>query len=139
MRTATSALATIIGLFSIGALGADEAFHLNRLPKGKSVTIPRPATTLMPLNERAAFTATDMPQSLSFTPLETGRGQAEPIKVAIFDRRSERVQYINVVPGTPFLYTFRELATITVIAESKAASSTLLLKVESNKPLEIAH
>ena len=114
-------------------------FYLERLPKGKNVTIPKPATTFVPLSSRVMLTATDMPQSVSFRPVNVGSGPTRPIRLSIYDRSSERVQYIDVKPGTPFLYTFRELGTITVVPESTGADGSLSLQVESNKPLEIAH
>jgi len=127
-------------VLSGAARAGDGIFRLDTLPRGKSVTIPRPATTYVPLAERARFTATDTPQTLSLKPVNTGRGPAQPLRVAIYDATQERVQQVEVVPGTTFLYTFKGLSSIMLIPRAKApAGAGMQLKVESNKPLEIAH
>jgi hypothetical protein len=114
-------------------------FYLQNLPLGKDVTIPKPATTWVPMAQRVKLTATDTPQSVSFRPVSAGSGVLHPIKISIFDPNSERVKYVSVAPGTPFLYTFRQLGSITVIPEKPAgADEGLSLQIESDKPLEIA-
>lgn len=139
MRSATFIIA-MLAAGSAAAQVSTSTFHLDRLPKGKAVTIPRPATTLVPLTERVTLTATDMPQSLSFKAVNTAQGAVHALRLAIYDANSDRVQYVDVQPGTPFLYTFKELAAITVVPQPKAGlPATLSLQVESNKPLEIAH
>jgi len=123
------------------AAGAEiSGFHLDRLPKGKQVTMPRPATTIVPITGRVTLTATDMPQSVSFKAVNVGNGPLSSIRISIFDPQSERVQYVDVQPGTPFLYSFREIGSITVVPQPRpGADRRLSLQVESNKPLEIAH
>jgi hypothetical protein len=116
------------------------AFHLDRLPAGKDVTIPRPATTHVPLAIRVTLTATDMPQSISLKPVNLGGGPVLPVRVSIYDPHQDRVKYVDVTPGTPFLYSFKELSSITVVPLSvKSDSGKLVLQVESDKPLTIAH
>jgi hypothetical protein len=47
---------------------------------------------------------------------------------------------VDVTPGTPFLYSFKELSSITVVPLSvKNDGGKLVLQVESDKPLTIAH
>lgn len=138
----TALFALAAGLASSTALAAaDGGFHLDRLPVGKNVTIPKPATTYVPASARVVLTATDMPQSLSFVPVNLRNGgPVGTLKLAIYDRDSERVKYVELRPGTPFLYTFKELSSITVIPQPAAGQDAgIALKVESNKPLEIAH
>ncbi len=123
------------------ALSKDTGFHLDRLPPGKNVTIPRPATTFVPLSSPVNLTATDTPQSLSLKPinLKSG-GNVANLRVSIMDRESGRLQYVDLKPGMPFLYSFKELGTITVIPQASGiAIEGLSLQVESDKPLEIAH
>lgn len=118
------------------------AFDLEALPQGKSVTIPRPATTWVPLTMRARLTATDMPQSLSLRLIGPGPGKIadNPVKLAIYDPNSERVVYATVRPGVSFVYNFRDLRPIMVVSEeSGGALKQVKLQVESNKPLEISH
>jgi len=115
-------------------------FDLDRLPKGKNVTIPIPATTYVPLTSSVVLTATDLPQRLSFRPVNLRSGQMAPLRLSIYDQNSERVQYFDLSPGTPILYEFKALGPITVVTVAKsAAPSGLTLQVESDKPLEIAH
>ena len=104
-------------------------FDIDRLPKGADVTIPRPATTLVHPGGRAVLTATDIPQTLSFKPVN-GRS----LKLSIYDPSAQRVQYVDLQPGTPFLYNFKDLGSITVLPEGSTS-----LQVESDKPLQIAH
>ncbi|MCX6107071.1 MAG: hypothetical protein NTY08_14695 [Proteobacteria bacterium] len=115
-------------------------FSLERLPKGKNVTMPRPATTYVPLTARVVLTGTDMPQTLRFMPVNLSQGMLRSLRLAIFDQNSERVQYVRVSPDTPFLYPIKDLEPITVIAEAIAGvTDGLQLQVESDKPLDVAH
>lgn len=115
-------------------------FDLGRLPPGKNVTIPRPATTYVPLTARVVLTATDMPQTVSLKPVNLKAGNVSMLRVSIYDKDSERVQYVDLRPGTPFLYNFKELSSITVIPQAQGqVSDGMSLQVESDKPLEIAH
>ncbi|MCX6110152.1 MAG: hypothetical protein NTZ90_11195 [Proteobacteria bacterium] len=115
-------------------------FLLTNLPKGKDVTMPQPATTYVPLAARIMLTATDMPQTLSFRPVNIGHGPVHGLRLVIFDENSERVQYRDMQPGTPFLYPVKTLTTVTVMAEAIGTpSSGVFLQVESDKPLTIAH
>lgn len=135
------ALALGLGLLTTAAMAVDGAFHIDRLPKGKSVTIPRPATTLVPLTSRVVLTATDMPQTISFKSINTKKGPVSALRLSIYDAGASRVQYVDVSPTTPFLYAFKELASITVIVEGNKGGviDGSTLQVESNKPLDIAH
>jgi hypothetical protein len=121
--------------------GGDSGFHLDRLPQGKNVTIPRPATTYVPLARTVSFTATDTPQSLSLKPINLKAGGfVGPLRVSIMDRESGKLQYVDLKPGMPFLYNFKELGSITVVPQSSGTVvEGLSLQVESDKPLEIAH
>jgi hypothetical protein len=137
------ALASLAVPAAAGAAARSNVFALDRLPKGKSVTIPRPATTLVPINARVQFKATDMPQSLSFVAVNTEGGRTAAIRLAIYDKHADRVSYATIVPGTPFIYPFHAIDPITVIPETRDLTGAdlvnLRLQVESNKPLEITH
>jgi len=115
-------------------------FSLDRLPPGKNVTMPRPATTYVRLSSRVVLTGTDMPQTLRFMPVNLASGSVRSLRLAIFDKNSDRVQYVRVSPDTPFLYPIKDLSPITVIADAIAGSAEgLQLQVESDKPLDVAH
>lgn len=127
---------------NIGVTGAGGAFLLERLPPGKNVTIPRPATTLVPLSSRVMLTATDLPQSVSFKAIGQAGGQAPKVRIGIYDGNADRVKYIDINPGTPFLYNMKDFETITVVPDIRGIEQqarTLALQVESDKPLQIAH
>lgn len=128
-----------------GVLGAQPksiGFEIENLPVGKSVTIPRPATTLVPLHVRAILTATDMPQSLSVR-LVGLSGQpmpaAGPVKVSIIDPNSEHAVSAKLRGDAPFIYNFRDLRPITVSVTRTGSEVSAKLLIESNKPLEISH
>lgn len=130
-----------LGVF-LGALAfAQGGFHVERLPRGKSVTIPRPATTYVPVAERVMLTATDMPQTVSFKPINLKSGPASALKLTITEGDSKRSKSVDVSPTTPFLYQFRALSHITVTVDEGGATSRPLdgaaLQIESNKPLDI--
>ena len=115
-------------------------FDLARLPPGKSVTIPRPATTFVSLGDKVTLTATDMPQALSFRAINRRQGQLGELELVIDDLESGGSQQVRVTPGTPFLYNFRAIGAIAVRGEAlRDSASGLELQVESNKPLDIGH
>jgi len=124
--------------------GVGNSFALETLPPGADVTLPGPATTLVSLSSRVTLSSTDTPQTLSFTSInQSGGGAALPLRLAIYDRNQERVKYVELNPGTPFLYSFKTLTTISVIPEmgrggASAKAADIKLQVESDKPLTIA-
>lgn len=136
-------MALLFCLLHGASLLGQEAFDVEQLPLGKDITIPRPATTFIPLNARITLAATDYPQTLQFKPVNTQNGPLHRINLAIYDRKQERVQYVDLKPGLPFLYTFKKLSSILVIPEvpeqksSNAIPKGLKLQVESDKPLSI--
>ena len=113
------------------------AFNLAQVPRGKSITLGRPATTKVPLSSQAKFAATDLPQTLKIK-IE-GPKWAGEVKLAIFDKNSEKVRYINLQKGVPFLYPFKDFRPIMVTPDLTRPSKAKFLKmiVESDKPLEV--
>ena len=115
-------------------------FQLEQLPLGADVTLPGPATTHVAMASRVTLTSTDAPQTVSFTTVASANGVAAPIRLAIFDKNSDRVRYVELKPGKPFLYSFKNLATIAVVPQAAGASgkNTAKLQLESDKALMIA-
>lgn len=115
-----------------------QAFQLTELPRGKSVTLPHPALTQVPITERVLLTATDRAQTVKIS-LQVARPQAQPLKLAIYDNQGDRVQYLNLNHENPVLYAFSRLSTIQVVADSATIKDpgTTHLMIESNRPLEI--
>ena len=113
-------------------------FEIQNLPIGKSVTLPRPATTLVPLDSRVRLTATDHQQSVKFTSVSS-KGTGGPFKLAIYDSLSEKVRYVNLKPGTSVLYHFQGINTIQILptVSGNKTKSKGQLQIESNKPLGV--
>jgi plastocyanin len=134
-----------LALLGIAAPVAAKGFNIDRLPHGKDVTIPRPATTYVGAGTRVKFTATDVPQTISLRAIHTAGGKPTTMKVAIFDPLSERVRYVNLTPGTPYVYAFEDLGSITIMPSLPAGDGSspkfknFRVQVESDKPLSIAH
>lgn len=130
----------MIGLFSLSVQAKPEGFYLERLPKGKAVTLPLPARVFVSLKNRVSLQATDSAQVIKLAAVNLDNGKVEPIRLAIFDRHSDRVQYFDLRPGLPFLYNFKGLDKISLIPEKvgKSVSANLKLRIESNKPLEVS-
>ncbi|MBI2602344.1 MAG: hypothetical protein HYW48_04745 [Deltaproteobacteria bacterium] len=131
---------TIIPLFLILGLastGRGDIFDLRHLPTGKSVTLVTAARTKLALNSRVILSATDSPQTVSFG-LE-GPSKA-PIKLGIYDRHQERVQYIKLQGGKHFWYPFKGLSSILVIAENTSAKTDhgAYILIKSDKPLTLS-
>lgn len=128
--------------FSFAPVSSAKGFNLNKLPKGSEVTLPYPATTFIPLNERVTLSATDSPQSVKMTSISLGKGtKAMSLKLAIFDRNSERVKYLTIKPGVPYVYSFKGISSIMIIPELYKANITRkkqILQIESDKSLTIA-
>jgi len=137
---------SVIGASPAGAGSLGAALHLDSLPHGADVTLPQPATTLVGVGATVRLSATDAPQTISFAAIGRDGLAGKLLKVAIFDSAETRVKYVTVKPGTPFLYSLRGLETITVRAEFAArqtkdagSSDPTRLRVESDKPLQVAH
>jgi len=127
---------------STSAFAIDGVFELESLPPGTNVTLPRPALTLAPMRGHVRITSTDMPQTVSIAPVFDGVAVVgQEFKVAIFDSNSDRVQYINLKSGTPFLYSFKTLSSVTIVPQALPPSVSVekvKLKIESDKPLGLS-
>ena len=134
---ATVALAC---LASEGALA--DHFNVADLPVGADVTLPGAAYALVPMSARVKVSSTDHPQTIRIAPVSVVGMAPTPVQVSIFDAHQDRVRYVKVAPGAPFLYSFRGLSTITVhgdlVQGSEAQRQSIMLKIESDKPLTVA-
>ena len=128
-------------LFS-GVAVADH-FAVDQMPVGAEVTVPPAAKTMGPMGARIKLSSTDSPQTLRIVPVGDGSTFASPIKLAIFDSHQDRVKYVNVTPGAPFLYSFKGLSTITIQptlqkASVNGAGAGLKMQIESDKAVTLA-
>lgn len=110
-------------------------FQLADLPKGKSVTLPRPALTQLSVRSEVQLTSTDSRQTVKFT----SRGAANPLTLAIYDSQMEQVQTLSVTPQSQSLYIFKSLQTIRIVPKPDAAHlrHPTVLQIESDRPLEL--
>ena len=133
-------VATAISFCYTGILAA-KGFDINVLPRGSSVTLPQPATILVPLDTRVTLSATDSPQSLKLTAHNRNKHKATQLEVAVYDPNSERVRYLTIKPDVPYVYSFKGLSSIMIITKAKTTLSTRsqhVLHIESDKSLTIA-
>lgn len=137
------ALSSLLALTSEIATGTDQ-FDLGSLPPGAQVTLPRAAKILAPVSATVSLTSTDMPQTVSVTPIISDTKKIPSIRLAIFDSRQSRVRYVQVKPGSPMLYSFRRLGTIQIVPQITPTMRTamnmgqLRLKIESDKPVNVS-
>ncbi len=138
MKTLLLSFAMLGFSVSANAVESSELLTLEQLPVGKSVTLPKPATTSMSGTHSVKLTSTDLPQTVKLTAYSTHNAPVPPFKVAIYDPFQDRVQYVEINGKTPVLYTFHALGTINVVPKlGKAFANAVRLRVESDKPLEI--
>lgn len=123
-------------MFALGLslLGHAETFDLHQVPAGKSVTLVTAASTKLALNSRVILSATDSPQTVSFGLEGTPKSS---VKLGIYDRHQDRVQYVNLQNGKNFWYPFKGLSSILVIAEhtSTRTNHGAHILIRSDKPL----
>jgi hypothetical protein len=116
------------------ALGGQPEFPVEQLPVGAEVTLPVAVVTTMPLAMRIKLSSTDQTQTIRLVPSANA-----PVEVSIFDSQMERAKKVRIAPGSPFLYAFRGLTSITI--RSDAVSGTAgngRLHIESDKAFTIA-
>jgi hypothetical protein len=134
-------VAVAFGLGLLNATSASGNFDLASLPKSKSVTLPPPAATLIPLPSKVELTATDNHQVLKLTAYPSNKDATASFTVMILDPRADQPERkITVRPGHTVMYSFKSLGAITLKAEKPSGKrSPVKLKVESNRPLGIGH
>lgn len=116
-------------------------FNIMNLPRGKNVTINRPATTKIALNHKVKLTATDSPQTVSFKVLTP---KTATVTVAVYDKKNHKIRDVAVKASQTSLYSFSsENNTIYVIPRQSPSSNkpnmNTFIQIESDRPLNIAH
>lgn len=138
-----TAVALTLFSFSWIALGASDEFAADRLPAGSDVTIPARAVAIISLSRQVKLSATDSPQTLSMVPVNRGGGSPQDLDVAIVEHKRKKIsRTVKVSVGTPFLYSFRRLGSLSVMPQISLGKKTpregqVKLRVESDKPLKI--
>jgi hypothetical protein len=126
----------------LGTAAPDQAEHFDilQLPKGASVVLPHPASTVVPLHLSVRVSATDRKQMLKIGALSR-TGSAKALKLAVYDRYQSRVKYLEIRPGSFVLYAFKNLNTLRLVPQNPkdpALQGTRLL-LESNRPLGVSY
>ena len=125
---------TLVMFISQISLAAD--FQLAEIPRGKEITLPNPATTLVESNQPFHVSSTDKGQTLKLT-LEGGR-KRDKLSIRIYDRSQEKVINFKLTKFSPVVYSFKGIDSIRIVPSSKKRIKARI-KVESNRPLTIGH
>ncbi|WP_141734667.1 hypothetical protein [Oligoflexus tunisiensis] len=126
----------------LGHVAAEPAEHFDilQLPKGASVVLPHPASTLVPLNVKVRVTATDRKQILKIGAISSN-GSTKAVNIAVYDRYQPRVKYVSIRPGGFVLYSFKNLNTLQLVPQNSkdpGLRQTRLL-LESNRPMGVGY
>lgn len=118
----------------------DGVFRFSELPSGANVTLPKPATTYLAPQDQARLTATDIPQSIKLSSVNTRGSKAADIDIVIFDRNMKEIKRVVIRPKAPFIYNFQALESISLKTESLsgAGNRSQFVLIESDKPLELS-
>ncbi len=117
-----------------------EHFDILQLPKGASVVLPHPASTLVPLNLKVQVSATDRKQILKIGAVSR-TGSTKAVSIAVYDSYQSRVKYLDIRPGSFVIYSFKNLNTLQLVPQNikdPALQGTKLL-LESNRPLGVSY
>lgn len=129
--------AILFGLMLVSSsLFADDdgPFDIMELPEGASVTLPSPATTLVPLSTYYRVSPTDKAQVFRIS----SPAKSCAVKIQVFDKSSEEVKMATLKTGESLIYRFERFNGVRVhaIPVTGCAAMTKLV-LDSNRPLEI--
>ena len=127
-------LTLLIVLFYSRLEAAD--FQLSEIPRGKEITLPDPATTIVSPNHPFFVASTDNGQTLKLS-LEGAR-KNEKLLIKIYDRNQDNVVHFKLTQLSPVVYTFKGIDNIRIVPKQKGRIKAKI-KVESNRPLTIGH
>lgn len=116
------------------AFDTEGPFDITQLPKGASVVLPSPATTVVPLSTSYRVGPTDRAQVFRLS----APASACAVKVQVFDKTSDSVKTSNLRAGESMIYRFERLNGVRVHATPAARCKQFTrLLLDSNRPLEI--
>ena len=90
------AVGVFLLIFGQAAFAKPVGFSMSTLPKGKDVTLPRPAVTYVALNDKVVVSATDMPQTVKLSSVNINDGAAIPFRIAIYDKKAAAIKRITL-------------------------------------------
>jgi hypothetical protein len=137
-------LAGVLGVLGLAQTSTSgPGFFIEILPKGASITIPQPATTIVPIGMQVFVGATDRGQAIKLTPMYKTK-KKQLIKIDLKQSRSGTRQLsYDLRKSRPLVYSFDGLETVRVASEYTGLGNHLdgrtYLKIESNRPIEISH
>lgn len=122
-------------LFSTSLFADDDSpFDIMELPQGASVTLPSPATTLVPMATKYRVAPTDKAQVFRIS----APAQSCTVKVQVFDKNSDEVKIATLRGGESMIYRFERLNGVRIQSAPAEKCVTLTkLVLDSNRPLEI--
>ncbi|MBC7661947.1 MAG: hypothetical protein H7249_19820 [Chitinophagaceae bacterium] len=127
----------LLGLMLIStSVFADEegVFDILQLPEGASVTLPSPATTLVPISTSYRLNPTDKAQVFRIS----SPPSACAVKIEFYDKTSDEVKVATLKGGENVIYRFERFNGVRVHASPLSKCTTLTkLVLDSNRPLEI--
>lgn len=118
------------------AAEGDSPFDIRWLPKGADVTLPHPATTVVPLNLMHRIIPTDYDQVLKVSSNQPSCS----LRITVYDSAAPGARTLKLTGSDTVIYRFKKLSTIRVNAEDDrdgACAQTASLTLESNRPLGI--
>ncbi len=112
----------------------DGPFDITQLPKGASVTLPSPATTLVPVSLFYRVGPTDRAQVFRLSAPNTDCA----VRIQVYDKTSDEVKTSMLRGGESMVYRFERLNGVRVhAAPIDNCKSMPRLVLDSNRPLEI--
>jgi hypothetical protein len=117
-----------------------EPFDILQLPKGASVVLPHPASTVVPLHLTVQVSATDRKQMLKIGAVSR-TGSSKAVNIAVYDNYQPHVKYLTIKPGGFVIYSFKNLNTLRLVPQNgkdPGLQGTRLL-LESNRPLGVSY
>jgi hypothetical protein len=139
MRLFRVLIVSIVNICAVFSQLIAGPFDINQVPKGKSITLPPPALSVISLPATLTLKATDRKQTIKLSTLHSS-GPSSQVKVGIFTAGSDRVRYVTLKPASPVIYTFSKLETIRLesqLVKEATKLSKMKMVLESNRPLQI--
>lgn len=144
MKSSVYAALFVLSPLIFSAKPVSEGVPIDSIPSAAETTVESPVKLLMPAEGKIAFTAIENKQKVQM--LLLNRSPLKKAKLAIFDPRAERVKYVTLERGAPFVYildkgksvmfSFESTSSATPKKDSKIKGDIL---IESEYPLIVKH
>ena len=142
LRQALGRLAFLCSVLGSGTtFAADHGIDVAEMPQGNEVTIPSSSQSMLPIGSRLSLAATERSQVVRFSAVNIRGGKISPVRLAIYDRFSERVRYLDLQPAASVVYRFKGRSTIHVVPSllpGGAEAADVRVQIASDHPITIA-